>query len=255
MSKQPKILILAGTPEARRLIHKLQDRMPHVDLLASLAGAVQDLPDLGVGFRVGGFGGIDGLSAFLKQEQISCLVDATHPFAQTISAHAAAAAPQAGIPLLRLERPAWEPQPEDKWIEALSLEDAARLLPEGARPLIAVGRKEIGRFVHRTDLTALVRMIEPPATEFPMGWKLILERPSADATEEGKLLRHHGISHVVSKNSGGSQSYAKIAAASSLGLPVIMVRRPELAPARTFASVETILEAMAQLPELQATDC
>ncbi|MBD8892418.1 cobalt-precorrin-6A reductase [Roseibium litorale] len=255
MSERPKILVLAGTPEARSLLRELAGRMPHLDILASFAGAVQDLPGIDVPVRVGGFGGADGLSTFLKGEQISCLVDATHPFAQVISAHAAAAARQASVPLLRLERPAWEPNPEDQWIAAASLDEAASLLPEGSKPLIAAGRKEIGRFTHRGDLSAVVRMIEPPGTVLPGSWHLILEKPSAETAEEKKLLSDHGITHVVSKNSGGRMSYAKIAAAAALGLPVVMVQRPELAPARTFSSVEAILEELKQMPQLQAAGC
>lgn len=254
MSERPKILVLAGTPEARSLIHALPVRFPNAELLASFAGAVQDLPKIEIPVRIGGFGGADGLAAFLKTEQITCLVDATHPFAQVISCHAAEAATAARIPLLRLERPAWVQCPEEDWIPATSLQDAARLLPEGSSPLITVGRKEIGRFIHRSDLTAIVRMIEEPAVVLPERWRLILERPSAGVDTEKALLREHGVSHVVSKNSGGQQSYAKIAAAAALGLPVIMVQRPELPLAGAFSSVHALLEALSRLPALQEAE-
>lgn len=252
MAERPKILVLAGTPEARSLIRTLSEHQPDVDLLATFAGAVQDLPKIDASVRVGGFGGAEGLAAFLKTEQFTCIVDATHPFAQVISSHAVNAASVAGIPLLRLERPAWVQNPEDRWIPATSLDEAAQLLPEGSRPLIAVGRKEIGSFTHRSDLAAVVRMIEPPATALPESWHLILERPSADMDTETALLRKHGISHVVSKNSGGEQSYAKIAAAAAIELPVIMVQRPVLASAHTYASARDVVEAISRLPERQS---
>ncbi len=235
------ILLLAGTSEARLLARRLAERFPTVRITASFAGAVKALPDLGVPTRVGGFGGVEGLSDYLKKEKVSLVIDATHPFAARMSRNACLAAETLGLPLIRLERPAWQPVPGDTWISVSSLEEAAAVLPSGARAFLAIGRKDIHLFAHRHDIHGLARMIEPPEPPLPDAWDLILQRPPLSSGEEIALFKDHRITHVVAKNSGGDSSHAKIEAARHLGLPVIMVERPDPGNAQTVADIAAVL--------------
>lgn len=241
------ILLLAGTSEARQLGKSLADAFPENRLTASFAGAVRVLPDLGVPTRVGGFGGVEGLLAFLRQENITAIVDATHPFAAQMSRNAAEAAKTLNIPLLRLERPAWQPDENDRWTHVLTMNQAAEALPAGARAFLAIGRKEIERFAHRTDVFGLARMIEPPPNPLPTSWELLLSRPPASAAQEISLFRDRNITHVVTKNSGGSRSFAKIEAARFLKLPVIMIARPTLPDMETAPSVAAVVDRCRQI--------
>lgn len=241
------VLLLAGTQEARNLAAALPVTFPDLRVTASFAGAVGDLPDPGVPARVGGFGGVDGLAAFLKEREVGLIVDATHPFAAQMSRNAVVAAERMKVPLIRLERPPWQAAAEDRWLPAASMEEAAGLLPEEARAFLAIGRKEIGAFATRTDIYGLARMIEPPQTPLPPHWDLVLARPSGSAETECALLRDRRITHVVSKNSGGTASYGKIAAARMLKIQVIMVSRPELPEAPVAGSAAEALEMAASI--------
>ncbi|MGX1497970.1 cobalt-precorrin-6A reductase [Roseibium aggregatum] len=241
------ILLLAGTSEARQLGKTLAEAFPESRLTASFAGVVRDLPDLGVPTRVGGFGGVEGLLAYLRQEKITAIVDATHPFAAQMSHNAAEAAKTLNMPLLRLERPSWQPGESDRWTHVVSMDEAAMALPTGARAFLAIGRKEIERFTHRTDIFGLARMIEPPPAPLPGSWELLLSRPPASAAEEISLFRDRNITHVVTKNSGGSRSFAKIEAARALKLPVIMIARPQLPDAETAPTVAALVDRLRQI--------
>lgn len=245
------VLLLAGTGEARALAGRLADD-PRFAVTASLAGAVERPQAYPGRVRIGGFGGALGLEEWLRREGIAAVIDATHPFAARISANAVAASQAVGLPLLRLERPAWQAGPGDDWQEVADLDAAAALLPQGARPFLAVGRKEISRFATRRDLDCLTRMIDPPEPEtaLPPG-RLLLARPSRDIDAEVALLTEHGATHLVTKNSGGPFGEAKLLAARRLGLPVIMVRRPALAGGEVVADVPAALawlEARAACP-------
>lgn len=241
MSVPFPVLLLAGTGEARALAGGLADN-PRFAVTASLAGAVERPEAYPVPVRIGGFGGAEGLGAWLQGAGIAAMVDATHPFAARISANALAAADAAGIPLLRLERPAWQAEPGDDWQDVADLDEAAAILPLRARPFLAVGRKEISRFAERRDLDCLMRMIDPPepATLLPPG-RLVLARPSRDVEAEVALLQEHGATHVVTKNSGGPWGEAKLLAARRLGLPVVMVRRPAVTGGETATDVASAL--------------
>ncbi|GAB2185250.1 cobalt-precorrin-6A reductase [Roseibium sp. LAB1] len=241
------ILLLAGTSEARQLARTLAERLPDSRLTASFAGVVRDLPDLGVPTRVGGFGGTEGLLAYLRHEEITAIVDATHPFAAQMSRNAADAAGILKMPLVRLERPCWQSGETDRWTNVRTMDDAAAALPAGARAFLAIGRKEIERFSHRTDVFGLARMIEPPKTPLPSSWELILSRPPGSAEEEISLFRERHISHVVTKNSGGSRSYAKIEAARSLQLDVIMIDRPKLPDAETAPTIQALVDRLGKI--------
>ncbi|WP_082652388.1 cobalt-precorrin-6A reductase [Aureimonas sp. AU12] len=220
------ILLLGGTTEAVILARRIAGERPGDRLVTSLAGRTL-APDRGEGeTRTGGFGGAAGLAAFLREERITRLVDATHPFAAGISRNAAAAATEAGIPRIALLRPPWMRAAGEHWIEVACLGAARDALPLGARPFLALGRQHIAPFRHRPDLAPVLRMVDPPAEPLPFTATLILGKPGASVEAEAALLRDHAVTHLVSRNSGGTRSHAKIAAARRLGLPVVMIARP-----------------------------
>ncbi|WP_421981295.1 cobalt-precorrin-6A reductase [Roseibium sp.] len=242
MTRADHILLLAGTFEARQLAKQLADRFAGARVTASFAGVVKDLPDLGVPTRVGGFGGVAGLSNFLRSEDVTLVIDATHPYAAQMSRNASEACQALRLPLIRLERSTWTALPDDDWMHFGSMRDAAQALPEDARAFLAVGRKDIWQFTWRGDICCLARMIEAPRQPLPAGWDLILQRPQQSSSEEAGLLRKHGITHVVTKNSGGGRSYAKIEAARLLKLPVFMIDRPQLPEAETAPDLTGVLK-------------
>jgi precorrin-6A/cobalt-precorrin-6A reductase len=240
----PRVLILGGTAEATALATQAA-QLEGFQIISSLAGRTQR-PTFPIGaVRVGGFGGPSGLVDYLQANAIDLLVDATHPFAAQISHHAAAAAAVCQIPHLLLVRPAWEPEPNDRWIEVPSIAAAAEVLPELAqRVFLTIGRQELSAFA-ALPLWFLMRMIDPPqpGTAVPPGL-LLLERGPFDLAAEQHLLTHHQIDTIVSKNSGGPATYAKIVAARNLQIPVVMVQRSPLPPGDQVA---TISEAIAWL--------
>jgi precorrin-6A/cobalt-precorrin-6A reductase len=177
--------------------------------------------------RVGGFGGLQGLLDYIRDESIDLVVDATHPFAQQITRNATIACWSAEVPLLRLERPAWDPHPDDVWYEVGTLADAAATVPKlGARAFLTVGAGELLPFAGLPQVWFLVRLIEAPKERLPLAnYEVVLGRGPFSAAKELRLLERHGIDVVVAKNSGGDATYGKIAAARALGLPVILLRR------------------------------
>jgi precorrin-6A/cobalt-precorrin-6A reductase len=236
-----RVLILGGTAEAAELAARLagDDRL---ETVTSLAGLTR-LPGAVAGpVRRGGFGGPDGLAAFLKAERYDALIDATHPFAARIAAHAAEAAARAAVARVKLVRPPFERTPADRFVAVSNMQEAAAALPRGARVFLAAGRREIAAFAARLDLWCLVRMIEPPAAgeALPPG-EVILGRPPSDPEAEIELLRKHRIGWIVSKDSGG-QAGAKIAAARRLGLPVVLIERPSPPSGPIVANVEGVLD-------------
>jgi precorrin-6A/cobalt-precorrin-6A reductase len=241
-----KILILGGTAEARELANRLV-ALGH-DVITSLAGRTQDpiLPEGGL--RMGPFGGIPGLCAYLRAARIERLVDATHPYAGLISINAVAAARTTGILLVRYMRPVWTAQPGQNWVHVGSVQEAADALPAGADVLLATGHTGLETFLERADCHLQVRVIEAPAFDLPAHADLIISRPPYSVDEEMALFRRHGITHVVTKNSGGEQTSAKLEAARRMGVTVIMIARPTYGPALEVASVAGAIEAL-DLPE------
>lgn len=220
------VVILGGTNEARELAARLVDRSG-LRVVSTLAGRVRE-PRLPAGeVRVGGFGGPAGLAAWLRAERVDALVDATHPFAERISASAASAARAAGVPALLLRRPGWTPAAGDDWRWVGSLDEAARLLPSvGARVFLTTGRQGLAAFAG-SPLWFLVRCVDPPEVPLPARHELLLARGPYTVDGELALLRAHGVDVVVTKDSGGDLTAAKLAAARELGRPVVLVRRPE----------------------------
>ncbi|KOX11142.1 cobalt-precorrin-6A reductase [Streptomyces sp. NRRL B-3648] len=220
------VLILGGTGEARRLA-ELLDGAPGVRLTSSLAGRVAGPRALPGGTRVGGFGGAAGLTAWLREHTVGAVVDATHPFAGTISFHAARAAADARVPLLALRRPGWVPVPGDRWYETDSLEEAARVLPAlGRRVFLTTGRMGLAAFADLDALWFLVRSVDAPDPPQPVRTEVLLDRGPFTLDGERELLRRHRIDVVVTKDSGGAATAPKLTAAREAGLPVVVVRRP-----------------------------
>ena len=240
--KTMKILILGGTGEARELANRLV-AMGH-EVTTSLAGRTQDpkLPEGGL--RMGKFGGIPGLAAYLKVAGIDRLVDATHPYAGLISINAVAAAQQARVPLVRYMRPAWEQQIGADWVTVETVAEAAAALPPNADVLLTTGHTGLSHFLERDDCQFVVRTIEAPAVDLPRHASLLQTRPPYSVSDEMALMKREGITHLVTKNSGGGQTAAKLEAARQLGVKVIMIARPVYGPANEVASVEAAIAAL-----------
>ncbi|WP_312880495.1 cobalt-precorrin-6A reductase [Actinokineospora xionganensis] len=234
-----KVLILGGTGEARSLAAALVER-PDTEVVSSLAGRVRN-PKLPVGdVRVGGFGGPEGLADWLTAEQVDAVVDATHPFAQRISASAAEAARRSGVPLLMLRRPGWSARPGDDWHWVDDLPAAARLLPTlGERVFLTTGRQGLAEFADCPGWF-LVRCVDAPEPPMPTETHLLLDRGPYTVDGERALLTEHRIDVLVTKDSGGALTVAKLDAARDLDLPVVIVRRP---PTPDVEQVPTVAEA------------
>ncbi len=226
-----EVLVLGGTGEAVALGQRLAG---HATIRArlSLAGRTRHPASQPLPVRSGGFGGPAGLAGYLHREGIDAVVDATHPFAEAISASAAEATARAGVPLLALRRPGWQPQPGDQWRPVADLDAAARALgPLGERVLLTTGRQGLEAFEAMPDKDYVVRTIDPPCPppRLPRAtW--ITDRGPFSAAGEARLLAHHGIEVLVTKASGGTATAAKLQAARERGIPVVMVERPPLPP-------------------------
>lgn len=216
--------MLGGTREARTLASRL-DSEPGVEVISSLAGRVRE-PVLPVGqVRVGGFGGVDGLVHWLRDNGIDAVVDATHPFAARITANAAAATARIGVPLLVLRRPEWVPGPGDDWHVVPDLAVAAESVTElGERVFLTIGRQGVDAFADASGWF-LIRAIDPPEVRMPERSELLLARGPFTVDDEAALMRRHRIDVLVTKNSGGALTAAKLAAARRVGVPVVMVAR------------------------------
>ena len=218
------VLILGGTAEARALAATLVDA--GVRVVSSLAGRVRD-PALPAGeVRIGGFGGVDALATWLRDHDIAAVVDATHPFASTMTAHAVDACATADVPLVVLRRPGWPAEPD--WIWADSLATAAALLPSlGRRVFLTTGRTSLAAFA-ALDLEFLIRCVDPPSGPMPRRARVLLDRGPFTVDGERALMREYGIDVLVTKDSGGPLTSAKLAAACEEGVQVLVVRRPPL---------------------------
>jgi precorrin-6A/cobalt-precorrin-6A reductase len=234
------VLLLGGTSEARGLAAELAHNA-ELRVISSLAGRVSS-PSMPVGeVRIGGFGGPERMAHWAKAEGVGAVVDATHPFAETISAHAVDACARAGLPLLRLARPAWSPRSGDDWHDAGSLAEAAVLLPGlGSRVFLTTGRQGLAAFA-ALDLWFLIRCVDPPDAPLPARSEVLLARGPYEREAERALMRSHGIDVLVTKNSGGPLTEGKLDAARDLGIPVVMVSRPA---ATAAGSVTTVSDAV-----------
>lgn len=234
------LLILGGTTEASALAEYISKT--DVKATISYAGRVERVRPQPIEKRIGGFGGIAGLVAYLKSANITHVVDATHPFASQMSHNAIAACAQANIPLVALTRPAWQAQEADQWHEVPNLAAAADALPqENRRIMLAIGRMHLDQFYHKPDHFYLLRLVDAPAIEPAFPDKVIeVSRGPFTAENDTALMRHHKIDMVVAKNAGGKGAYAKIAAARALGIEVIMITRPAITGRDEVASSEAV---------------
>jgi precorrin-6A/cobalt-precorrin-6A reductase len=237
-----RLLILGGTTEASALARHIAGR-PDLDPVLSLAGRTRNPVPPPIRFRVGGFGGIDGLKAYLRDTKTDAVVDATHPFAALMSRNAAAACRDLGVPLAIYTRPAWTPQEHDRWTSVTDMHEAARALGETPRRVfLTIGGLQLAAFLGAPQHHYVVRTIDPPASIGALpSHRLILARGPFRLEDEIALMRDERIEVLVTKNSGGTASEAKIAAARRLGLDVIMVERGTPEDAETFDTLDAVL--------------
>lgn len=222
-----KVLILGGTSEARALAARLDEL--GIAFVSSLAGRVSR-PRLPVGdVRIGGFGGVAGLTATLRDDRFTHVVDATHPFAVTMRSHAVAACAAADVPLVRLARPGWREHPDASTWHWVSTYAGARALVDAQgwrRPFVTTGRQTLEHYRGWDDKAALVRIVEPLDIPAPPAWTVLHTRGPFDVDTEIATMREHAVDVVLTKDSGGSYTAAKLTAARQLGVPVVVVARP-----------------------------
>jgi len=235
----PRILILGGTTEARRLGERLAGR-DGLDVTLSLAGRTAAPVPHAVPIRVGGFGGAAGLADYIAKQRIDALIDATHPYATVISANAAAAARQSGVLFMTLRRPPWIARAGDRWIEANNTVAAVHAIGQASRRVfVALGRNELAPFASAPQHRYLVRSVDPvdPPLPLPHVTYVTARGPFSEA-EDRALMTAHEIEVIIAKNSGGDAAYGKIAAARAFGIEVILLRRPPASDAPAVAKVE-----------------
>jgi precorrin-6A/cobalt-precorrin-6A reductase len=240
-----RVLVLGGTTEARLLAERLAGR-PDLNMTLSLAGRTASPARQPVPVRRGGFGGVAGLAAYLVRERIDVLIDATHPYAKVISDNAVTACSQIGTPLLVLRRPPWIATAADQWTEVADVREAARTLGEiPRRVFVALGRNELAPFNEAPQHFYLIRSVDPVDPRLPLPHVAYVtgRGPFSDAADRA-LMTEHRIEVVIAKNSGGAATYGKIAAARTMHIGVIMLRRP---PAPAAPAVETVEDALGWL--------
>jgi precorrin-6A/cobalt-precorrin-6A reductase len=242
-------LLLGGTADATRLARLLAEA--GLDAIFSYAGRTESPTPQPLPVRIGGFGGVDGLAEFLDTEKITHLIDATHPFAAGMSRNAVAAAARTRTRLIALERAPWQARPGDRWQEVADIAGAVAALPaEPARVFLAIGRQNIAAFAARPEHFYLLRFIDAPESiTLPHHVALRMRGPFTEAGDRA-LLEHHAITHLVAKNAGGEATRAKIDAARALGLPVIMIRRPEIPERPCLETAEAVMAHLAHEADL-----
>jgi precorrin-6A/cobalt-precorrin-6A reductase len=242
-----RVLILGGTGDAAQLAAQAV-ALPGIEVITSMAGRVRQPVAPAGKMRIGGFGGAAGLIEYVREQHIDLLIDATHPFATQMSHHVATAAQACGLLHLMLVRPPWDPVSGDRWLAVESIAAAVATLPGIARRVfLTIGRQELAAFAPLQGLWFLMRMIDPPVPDTPVPpGTLVLERGPFTLEDERQLLQTYAIEAMVSKNSGGDATYAKIIAARELGLPVVMMQRPPMPAGEQVADVEHALAWLKQ---------
>ncbi len=238
-----KVLILGGTAEARRLAQAAVAQLPaDVEIISSYAGRTERPAEPPGTIREGGFGGVKGLTDYLKTEAIWLVIDATHPFAATMSAHAEAACRAAGCPRMMVVRPAWQMPAEAICTEVDTMQSAAaRVAKTARRVFLSTGSRDMAAFGDMPDIWFLIRLIAPPAQPLALAnYQVTTGRPPYALDNERALLETHAIDTLVSKHSGGPLP-AKITAAAALGLPIVLIERPAPPPGKHTETIEAAL--------------
>ncbi|QDI75108.1 MULTISPECIES: cobalt-precorrin-6A reductase [Leisingera] len=236
-----RILLLGGTTEASALAKTLAGA--GMDAVFSYAGRTAHPVSQPLPTRVGGFGGIEGFAAYLEAENITHVVDATHPFAAQMSSNAVHACEAAGVPLCAFERPAWQAGEGDQWLHTDSIEEAVNALPDTpARVFLAIGKQNLTQFAAKPHHHYLLRLVDAPETPLPLPHTTVeIARGPFDAAGDTALMQRHAITHVVAKNAGGAGAAAKLTAARNLALPVIMIGRPEVPQRPVMGNVAEVM--------------
>lgn len=236
-----RILLLGGTTEASALAKTLAGA--GMDAVFSYAGRTAHPVSQPLPTRVGGFGGIEGFAAYLEAEDITHVVDATHPFAAQMSSNAVHACEAAGVSLCAFERPAWQAGEGDQWLHTDSIEEAVNALPDTpARVFLAIGKQNLTQFAAKPHHHYLLRLVDAPEADLPLPHTTVeIARGPFDAAGDTALLQRHAITHVVAKNAGGAGAAAKLTAARNLALPVIMIGRPEVPERPVMGSVAEVM--------------
>jgi precorrin-6A/cobalt-precorrin-6A reductase len=230
------VLILGGTREARELASALETA--GLAVVSSLAGRLAETQLPAGAVRIGGFGGADGLARWLIEHDVAAVVDATHPFAVRISDSVRTACAATGVPLLRIERPAWIEQPGDRWHRVGNLGGAAALAPRiGSRILLTIGRQGVSAFSDDRASWYLIRCVERPAPPLPPRHDVVIARGPFSFEGELALIDRHEIDLIVTKDSGGASTVAKLAAARLRAVPVVVIGRPPRQDATSVADV------------------
>lgn len=232
-----KVLVLAGTAEARELCACLQEI--GVDVMASLAGATRKPLPLGVETRVGGFGGLEGLQTFLDQGDFDVLIDATHPFAHRMTATAAKVK---RVQHAILQRPEWRAEPEDHWIEIDDPKEAENFVKKDDVVFLGTGRQTIEDFACLDHAYVYARVLDEPNSEYPHRGEYLWGRPPFSVEAEIELFKRRLIDWLIVKNSGGAASFTKLEAARALNIPVLMLRRKPLPEAKLFCDVASVMD-------------
>lgn len=237
-----KLLLLAGTGDARRIAAGLQ-AVDGLELTASLAGVTRQPADLACEARVGGFGGLDGFRAYLKTEKIDAVLDATHPFAAVMSQTAALVCRELAVSHVQMLRPGWQAQTGDHWVELAGEGEAASHIPKGATVFLATGRQTLAAFANLEGRSLICRQIDPPEGPFPFAnGRFLIGRPPFLVEDEVALFKDLHIDWLVVKNSGAKAARSKLDAARILGLKVAMIRRPRQPDCARVTRVEHALD-------------
>lgn len=246
----PKILVLGGTTEASALVERLAERGLRTTL--SYAGRTEKPRVQPVPVRIGGFGGVDGLTGYLRGQDVTHLIDATHPFAARMSANAVAAARLARVPHIALTRPPWEAAAGDRWQPVPCIDAAVATLVGPARNvMLALGRTHIDAFAAQPQHHYLLRFVDAPtAPPYLPRHSVVVDRGPFNVDSDIRLMRDHGIDVIVSKNAGGPGAQAKLIAARRLGLPVILIDRPVIPNRKITHSVEAVLDWIGHAADL-----
>jgi precorrin-6A/cobalt-precorrin-6A reductase len=240
-----RILLLGGTTEASQLAAILADA--GVDAVFSYAGRTNAPQPQPLPTRVGGFGGVAGLITCIGTEGITHVIDATHPFAAGMSRNASDACTRTRTPLLAFQRPAWVAGTGDHWQRVPDTDAAVAALPHSdARVFLAIGKQTLAAFAARPLNHYLLRLVDAPDAPLPLPQTtVIVARGPFDASHDTALLRDHRITHIVAKNAGGAGAEAKLTAARTLGLPVILIDRPCMPIRDERATTAGVLEWLA----------